>query len=57
MDKVNFSSHSVVIRTWSNFSKVGVDRLFAHVYFLSDICNSLRFRPSMTTLNRNNHLA
>jgi hypothetical protein len=30
----NFSSHSVVIRTRSNFSKVGLGKLFAHVYDL-----------------------
>jgi hypothetical protein len=54
--KGNFSSHSVVIRIQSNFSKVGVAKLLAHVYFLLDICSSLKFRPSMTALHRNDHL-
>jgi hypothetical protein len=57
VDKENFSSHYVVINILSNFSKVDVAKLFAHVYFLPDICSSLRLRPSMATLNRNGHLA
>jgi hypothetical protein len=52
----NFSSHSVVMRTRSSFSKVGLARLFVHVYFLPDIYNSFKFRLSITALNKKDHL-
>jgi hypothetical protein len=55
MVKGYFSSHSVVTSTQSNFSKVGVERLFAHVYFLPDITSSLKFKPSIMALKRNGH--
>jgi hypothetical protein len=51
-----FSSHSIVIRIQSSFLKAGVAKLFAHVYFLPDICISFKFKPSMMTLNKKNHL-
>jgi hypothetical protein len=57
VDKENFSSHSVVIRIQSNFSKVGDDKLFAHVNLCLDISSSLRFNPSITALKRKDHLA
>jgi hypothetical protein len=40
---------------WSNFLKVGVCKLFAHVNFLPDISSSLRFRPFIMALNRNDY--
>jgi hypothetical protein len=53
----NFSSHYVVIRTLSSFSKVGLAKLFAHVYFLPDIYISFKFRPPITALNKKGHLS
>jgi hypothetical protein len=57
MVKGIFSSHSVVIMIQSSVSNVGVAKLFAHMYFLLDIFNSLKFRPSITSLNKKGHLA
>jgi hypothetical protein len=51
----NFSSYSMVTNTRSNFSKVGIDMLFAQVYFLPDISNSRKFNPSIIALNRKDH--
>jgi hypothetical protein len=52
-----FSSHSVVTRMRSSFSKVGLAKLFAHVYFLLDNSISFKFSTSMTALNKKCHLA
>jgi hypothetical protein len=52
VDKGNISSHSVLTRIQSNFSKVGEVKLFAHVYLRPVISSSLRSKPSITALNK-----
>jgi O-antigen ligase len=52
-----FISQSVLTKTLSNFSYVGICRSFAHVYYLPDRSNSLKFKLLITTLNKNGHLS
>jgi hypothetical protein len=54
--KEHFSSHSIVTKIRSNFSKVGTAMLFVHVNFLLNISISFRLRPSITALNRKGDL-
>jgi hypothetical protein len=53
----NLTSHSVLTRILSSFSKVGVCKLLAQVNLWSDSSSSLKFKLFMTTLNREGHLS
>jgi hypothetical protein len=52
-----FSSQSVLTKIRSNFSYVGVCKLFAHIYCLQDSSNSLKSKLFITALNKNGHLS
>jgi hypothetical protein len=57
VDNVNLCSHSVAIKILSSFSYVVFSLIFAHMYFLPDICSSHKFSACMTALNKNDHLS
>jgi hypothetical protein len=47
----------MLARTLSSFSYVGVSKLFAQVYYLSDSSNSLKSKLFIITINKNGHLS